>query len=36
MKKGTAKWMDKKTGSVGSQLKRQLDAEPVDKRLELT
>ena len=36
MKKGTAKWMDKKTGSVGSELKRQLDAEPVDKRLELT
>jgi hypothetical protein len=28
--------MQNKPGSVGSELTRQLDAEPVDKRLELT
>ena len=35
-KKGTAKLTEKKTGPDGSELKRQLDVEPVDKLLELT
>jgi len=35
-KEGAARSTEKKTGPDGSELKRQFDAEPVDKRLELT